>query len=158
MLGLFLKKLCYKNPVIWRDSFIKISLTYSVVFAIFTSMLSTFFPKKYLGLDIGNSAVKIAEVAGFRNRIAVTRLIKAQLPPQDPEQPRDMSPVALTLQLMVQKHQLRDKRVCSNLSGAYVASRLFTLPAMTHDELLAYIRNHAYEYFPASVNINEVEF
>lgn len=121
-------------------------------------MFTAFFPKKYLGLDIGNSSVKIAEVAVFRNRITVTRLIKAQLPPQDPEQPRDMVPVALALQPMVQKHQLRDKGVYSNLSGAYVASRLFTLPAMTHDELLSYIRSHASEYFPASVNINEVEF
>lgn len=121
-------------------------------------MFSVFFPKKYLGLDIGNSAVKIAEVAVFRNRITVTRLIKAQLPPQDPEQPRDMAPVALALQPMVQKHKLRDKRIYSNLSGAYVVSRLFTMPAMTHDELLAYIRSHASEYFPASVNISEVEF
>ena len=121
-------------------------------------MFTAFFPKKYLGLDIGNSAVKIAEVAVFRSKITVTRLIKVQLPPQDPEQPRDIAPAVLALQSMVQKHQLRDKQVYSNLSGAYVASRLFTLPAMTHDELLAYIRNHASEYFPASVNINEVEF
>jgi hypothetical protein len=41
-------------------------------------MPSTFLPKKYLGLDIGNSTVKLAEVAVFRNRIAVTRRIKAQ--------------------------------------------------------------------------------
>jgi type IV pilus assembly protein PilM len=39
-----------------------------------------------------------------------------------------------------------------------VASRLFTLPAMSHDELVAHIRSHAPDYFPASVNIGEVEF
>ncbi|MBI5805727.1 pilus assembly protein PilM [candidate division TA06 bacterium] len=121
-------------------------------------MFTAFFPKKYLGLDIGNSAVKIAEVAVSRSRITVTRLIKAQLPPQDPEQHRDMVPVAQALCDLAQKHQLRDKGVYSNLSGAYVASRLFTLPAMAHHELLAYIRSHASEYFPASVKINEVEF
>lgn len=123
-------------------------------------MMARLFSKSFYGLDIGFSSVKLAEITLSRGLLSLTRLEERALPPgmgtlSEPEAQQAVSGV---LRSFCREQKLCGLRAAANLSGAYVASRRFTLPAMSHPELLAYIREHAADYLPARVNLSDVEF
>ena len=123
-------------------------------------MIPKLFTKRYYGLDIGSSSLKIAEIAVVKGRLQVTRLLSQPLAIADSNASPEVAGATVSdaLRAMVARYQLAHSQVAANLSGAYVASRLFTLPAMSHAELLEYIHSHEAEYLPARVDPAEVEF
>lgn len=114
--------------------------------------------RKYYGLDIGSSSVKLAEITLAGNRLSLTRLEERALPPEPLSEPEARQAVSGALRIFCKDQRFCGLRAAANLSGAYVASRRFTLPAMSHPELIAHIREHAADYLPARVNLSEVEF
>ncbi len=123
-------------------------------------MMTIFSHKRFFGLDIGSSAVKIAEISIRGGKVSVERLLKMDLPamPDDlPDQERrDL--ISTAVRNLCQRNGLLNRQMAGNLSGAFVASRLFTLPSLSQEELVVYFQQHAQEYLPARVNLSEVEF
>jgi len=122
--------------------------------------MTIFSHKRFFGLDIGSSAVKIAEISIRGGKVSVERLLKMDLPaiPEDlPDQERrDL--ISSAVRNLCQRNGLLNCQMAGNLSGAFVASRLFTLPSLSQEELVVYFQQHAQEYLPARVNLSEVEF
>lgn len=118
------------------------------------------YKRKFYGLDIGSSSVKLAEITLAGSRLSLSRLEEMPLPSGLGPlfEPEARQAVAEVLSSFCKEKRFRGLRAAANLSGAYVASRRFTLPSMGHLELSAYIREHAADYLPARVNLNKVEF
>ena len=116
--------------------------------------------KRYLGLDVGSSAIKVAEVAAEGGSVRLKRLLKKELPAMPDDMPEDQREgiILAAIRELCRNEKLFNRSVSCNLSGAFVASRLFTLPTLSQEELSVYFRQHAQEYLPARVNLSEVEF
>ncbi|MRR09357.1 hypothetical protein EG831_04615, partial [bacterium] len=140
--------------------FLKNLVDFHGAFCYTDAMRIPFFDKRYYGLDKGSSGIKIAEITEARGRLAVTRLMKLSLPVEDLPLRPDLTPPAIVERLRVfcRGQGITGRSVAVNLSGAFVASRLFNLPVMSHAELQAYIQDHAQEYLPAGVSKDAVEF
>ena len=90
--------------------------------------------KAFYGLDKGSSGIKIAEITEAGGRLAVTRLMKLSLPVEDLPLRPDITPSGVTglLRQFCRKQGIAGRSVAANLSGAFVASRLFNIPVMSH--------------------------
>jgi type IV pilus assembly protein PilM len=116
--------------------------------------------KRYLGLDIGNSAVKMAEVSVDGGTVRLRKLLKKELPamPDDIPETERTGIIVSAIRELCREGRFFKRSISCNLSGAFVASRLFTLPTLSQEELSVYFRQHAQDYLPARVNLSEVEF
>ncbi|MDI6739898.1 MAG: pilus assembly protein PilM [Candidatus Edwardsbacteria bacterium] len=121
-------------------------------------MMPSFLAKKYVGLDIGPSCVKIAVLTAQGNRLAVQSLIRAPLDRAHglPSEGERNASIAETIRAAFAGLDPGLRRVATNLSGAYAVSRTFTLPVMPRSELLRHIVDNAPKYLPVGTEIEDM--
>lgn len=102
--------------------------------------------KTYIGLDIGSSAVKLAEITVNGKEVSLTLMASRVLPPGS-------DPVPILRNLF---RDIRGREIVSAASETFVVSRSFTLPVMAGDEFERFLRLHAPEYLPAQSRLEEV--
>ena len=116
--------------------------------------------KSLVGIDIGSSCVKVAEVAvrpkGFELLAAGT----APMPPEAIVQGAFLNSSAIVeaISAALAAAGTKTKRVATAVSGHSVIVKKITLPAMTREELEESIRWEAEQYIPFDINEVNLDF
>lgn len=116
--------------------------------------------KQVVGLDIGSSAVKIAELKPLRNNsYRVTSIGIESLPPQTIVDGAiiDRLPVSDAITKIFEEQKIKNKRVATSISGHSVIIKKITVPIHGEEDLDEVIRYEAQQYIPfelADVNLD----
>jgi len=116
--------------------------------------------KGVIGLDIGSSSIKVAELKETRGGYRLVNLGEAYLPPDaivnktivDPEK------VVQTISDLVRDLRVKTKRVVISLAGHSINIKKVSLPFMEEDELKEAIPWELEQYIPHSINDVNYDF
>jgi len=110
-------------------------------------------------VDIGSSAVKIAELRKVGNRYRIETAARGLLPPETIVDGAIISklPVSEAIERLFKEKRIRNSKVATSISGHSVIVKKVSLPAMTDEELSQSIQWEAEQYIPfdlAEVNVD----
>ncbi len=117
-------------------------------------MLSYFYRKEIVGLDIGSGAIKLVQLKKTKQGYI---LKKFGVLPIDPElivdgAVMDAGQVVSAIRELVGRESLRTKNVAMSVSGHSVIVKKIALPLMTEDELQESIKWEAEQFIPFDIN------
>jgi len=110
--------------------------------------------KSLIGLDIGSSGIKVAEI---RDTSKGYRLENFGIQPLPPEVIVDgavmnTSAVVDAIQELIRSKKIKTKNVCTSVSGHAVIIRKIKVPAVSEEELAQSIQWDAAQYVPFDIN------
>ena len=110
--------------------------------------------KKLLGLDIGTSSIKIAEldISGGNATLQNFGYLPTPLNSMAPEEIKDVYALGSAISSLIAEIRSKRKSVCVGLSGTSVIIRKITMPAMEEKMLKEQIRFEAEQYIPFDIN------
>jgi type IV pilus assembly protein PilM len=116
--------------------------------------------RSVVGLDIGTTAVRGAELAVRRGRVVLDRFGQVPVPPGAVVEGEIADPDAVAGQLKVLWRQARfgSRQVVMGVANQRVVVRLVDLPWMEQDELRRSLRYQVQEYIPIPVDDAELDF
>lgn len=116
-------------------------------------------PSTVLGLDIGSSAIKIAQLGKTTDGLKIHKLAIAPTPPMAMKDGNivEIAPLAEKVKELVRQNNLTVKQVVSAVTGQSIVIRTISLPVMTDRELKNSIQYEAEKYIPYSVAEAQVD-
>ena len=116
--------------------------------------------RKVVGLDIGTTAVRAAEVSVRRGQVVLERIGQAGLPDGavvDGEV-EDPAAVAIAIKDLWRRTRISSRRVIIGVANQRVVVRLVDLPWMQPDELRSSLGFQAGDYLPIPVDQTELDY
>jgi type IV pilus assembly protein PilM len=113
-----------------------------------------------IGLDIGSSAVRVAQVSGGRQGMSLTAFGQVALPPGaviDGEI-RDPGPVSEAINQLWKRAKIRGKKAIVGVSNQRVVVRQVDLPFLEEKEFRESLRFQAADYVPMPVEEAQLDF
>lgn len=115
--------------------------------------------KGLVGVDVGSSSVKVAELKKNGTDYSVAALGKADLAPDTIVDGAIISklPLASAIENVFREQKIRNNRVATSVSGHSVIVKKVSLPALSEEELAQSIQWEAEQYIPfdlAEVNVD----
>ncbi|MBL8073204.1 MAG: type IV pilus assembly protein PilM [Nitrospira sp.] len=126
-----------------------------------TDIISMLTPRRQLvGLDIGSSAIKIAQLKESKGRYA---LQKFGVKPLEPEvivdgTVMDEGRVVSAIQELCEEANVKNKYVAISISGHAVIIKKISLPPMPDEELEGQVKLAAEQYIPFDINEVNIDF
>ena len=110
--------------------------------------------KNLVGLNIGSSAVKIAEIKGAKRGAVLTNYGKMPLPPEAIVDGALMNATVIVdaITELVNMKKIKVKDVATSISGHSVIIKKINMPTMSEDELEESIQWEAEQYIPFDIN------
>jgi len=103
-------------------------------------------PKNRVGLDIGNSAVKILEISTVSDKSKLVALGIKKIQDQSKES------LANAIKNLTEESKVTSKNAIISISGSNVIVRFVLMPKMTDDELKSAIKFEAEKFIPFNIN------
>lgn len=126
-----------------------------------TDIISMLTPRRQLvGLDIGSSAIKIAQLKESKGRYS---LQKFGVKPLEPEvivdgTVMDEGRVVSAIQELCEEANVKNKYVAISISGHAVIIKKISLPPMPDEELEGQVKLAAEQYIPFDINEVNIDF
>ena len=116
--------------------------------------------KSLVGLDIGSSAVKVAELRQTASGYAVDAIGSAPVPPESIVDGAiiDATAVADVIRQVFEKNNITRKEVVASLSGNAVIMKKIVLPLMSEEELAESIYWEAEQYIPFDIQDVNIDY
>lgn len=115
--------------------------------------------KRCLGVDLGSSAIKVAELALEKDGIRVLRLASAPLDISATATPAERrSAIAKTLREILRNNRINTKEAVFAIAGQTAFVRRFRLPATTQERLERIIRYEARQQIPFPLERTQLEY
>lgn len=116
--------------------------------------------KGVIGLDIGSSSIKVAELRETKKGYALQNFGMAKLPPEAIVDGALMNAAAIVeaIQTLLGERKIKTKDVVTSVSGQSVMIKKIPLPAMTEEELEDQIQWEAEQYIPFDINDVNLDF
>lgn len=110
--------------------------------------------KRVIGLDIGTSSIKLAEMDVTSKGAQLLSFGFAPTPPNSVSggEILDLSGVGFTIQSLIQDLQIKRKKVATAMWGTAVIVKKITIPAMDRKLIQDQIRFEAEQYIPFDIN------
>ena len=110
--------------------------------------------KLALGLDVGSSMVKVAQLKETKKGFSLQHFGMAPLPPDTVVDGALMNPGAIvdTIKGIISGNKIKGKEVAISISGHSVIIKKVSLPQMTEEELQESIQWEAEQYIPFDIN------
>lgn len=110
--------------------------------------------KGLIGLDIGTSSVKMAELKETKKGYGLINFGMVPLPPESIVDGALMNSPAIVeaVETLISERKIKTKDVATSVSGASVMIRKITLPVMTEEELDEQIQWEAEQYIPFNLS------
>jgi len=104
----------------------------------------------FVGLDIGSSSIKVAQVAHEGKAFRLLSLGRAKMPPVNlsSEAPKDHVAVAETIKKLLNSLNIKSHYVVVSLPEKDLASRVVKVPQMSEEELASSLRYEADAFVP----------
>lgn len=117
--------------------------------------------RNWIGLDIGNHAIKLVQLKPRGNKVSLVNLVLHPLPPEaqeeaDPDLKLDV--ISDHIKQLFKEHDLRTRDVVSALPGDDAIVRYVKLPHMSQEELKNVIALEAEQYIPLSIDQVVLDF
>ncbi len=124
------------------------------------SVMSYFYGKSVVGLDIGSGAIKLVQLKKTKRGYLLQRF---GILPLDPElivdgAVMDASQVVLAIKELIAKESVRIKNVALSVSGHSLIVKKISLPLMTEEELQESIKWEAEQFIPFDINDVNIDF
>lgn len=119
------------------------------------------FSKRLVGLDIGSSAVKAIELSPYKKDSYRLSSLGLELLPQETIIDGAIIaklPVADAINRIFVDKKIRNKRVCTSISGHSVIVKKITLPEQSEEDLNESIRWEAEQYIPFEISDVNLDF
>jgi len=116
--------------------------------------------KGVIGLDIGSSSIKVAELKETKKGYGLVNFGVAPLPPEAIVDGALMNSAAIVeaIQTLINERKIKTKEVVTSVSGQSVMIKKIPLPAMTEQELEDQIQWEAEQYIPFDINDVNLDF
>jgi len=116
--------------------------------------------KGVIGLDIGSSSIKVAELRETKKGYALQNFGMATLPPEAIVDGALMNSAAIVeaIQTLINERKIKTREVVTSVSGQSVMIKKIPLPAMTEEELEDQIQWEAEQYIPFDINDVNLDF
>ncbi|MFH1155037.1 MAG: type IV pilus assembly protein PilM [Pseudomonadota bacterium] len=113
-----------------------------------------------VGLDIGSSFVKVAEIRESSKGISLKKLAVAYLPPGAIEEGsiREMETVANVIRKLFKSQKIKEKKVAISTGGYSVVVKTINMPTATEIDLQDSIRFEAEQYIPYDIEDVNIDF
>jgi type IV pilus assembly protein PilM len=113
-----------------------------------------------IGLDIGSSSIKVAELRETKKGYALQNFGMATLPPEAIVDGALMNSAAIVeaIQTLINERKIKTREVVTSVSGQSVMIKKIPLPAMTEEELEDQIQWEAEQYIPFDINDVNLDF
>lgn len=119
-----------------------------------------FSSKKILGLDIGSSSIKLAELS--HNKLGATidnfALIQSPQSALNSGEITDPILVAETIKTLYKENNFKNKNVCVGLSGTAVIVKKISMPQAQGKNIIEQVRYEAAQYLPFDINQVTLDF
>lgn len=116
--------------------------------------------KSVLGLDIGSSSIKIAELKETKTGLQLANFGVESLPPETIVDSTIMNAPAVVgaIRKLITANQIKTRDVATSVSGHSVIIRKITLPLMTDEEIASNIQWEAEQYIPFDINEVSIDY
>lgn len=110
--------------------------------------------KGLIGLDIGTSSLKVAELKDTKKGYTLENFGMVSLPPEAIVDGALMNSPAIVeaIETLISERKIKTKDVATSVSGSSVMIRKITLPVMTEEELDEQIQWEAEQYIPFNIS------
>lgn len=110
--------------------------------------------KGIIGLDIGSSSIKVAEVRDTKKGYHLENLGIQPLPPEVIVEGALMNASAVVdaIQTLLAERKIKVKNVCTSVGGTAVIVKRIKVPAQNKEELASSIQFDAAQYIPFDIN------
>jgi type IV pilus assembly protein PilM len=124
-------------------------------------VLDLFKNRNWIGLDIGNHAIKLVQLRSRGGKLALVNLALRAIPSEvqeeaDPEAKLDL--IAEHIKALFKEHDLRTRDVVTSLPGDDAIVRYVKLPHMSEEELRNVIALETEQYIPLSIDQVVLDF
>jgi type IV pilus assembly protein PilM len=119
-----------------------------------------FSSKKILGLDIGSSSIKLAELSLTKNGATIENFALVQSPQAALNSGEITDPilVAEAIKATFKENNFRNKNVCVGLSGTAVIVKKISMPHTMGKDIMEQVRYEAAQYLPFDINQVTLDF
>lgn len=119
-----------------------------------------FSSKKVLGLDIGSSSIKLAELTLTKNGATIDNFSLVQSPHSALNSGEITDPVlvAEAIKASFKENNFRNKQVCVGLSGTAVIVKKISMPQAQGKDIMEQVRYEAAQYLPFDINQVTLDF
>lgn len=116
--------------------------------------------KKVLGLDIGTTSIKVAELDVSKNGAKLINFAMTQTPPEAISSGEivDVGPISMVIRNLLQRSNIKRKNVVAGLWGPAVIVKKITIPSMDESLVAEQIRWEAEQYIPFDLNDINLDF
>lgn len=113
-----------------------------------------------VGLDIGSSMIKVAEVSETKKGMVLKRLAVSEIPPGviDDGVIKDMDVVAGAVKDVFKSNRIADQNVATSIGGYSVIVKKITVQNMTESQLQEQIQFEAEQYIPFDISDVNLDF
>lgn len=119
-----------------------------------------FSSKKVLGLDIGSSSIKLAELTLTKNGATIDNFALVQSPQSALNSGEITDPilVAEAIKSSFKENGFKNKQVCVGLSGTAVIVKKISMPNAGGKDIMEQVRYEAAQYLPFDINQVTLDF
>jgi type IV pilus assembly protein PilM len=116
--------------------------------------------KNVIGLDIGSSSIKVAELNETNRGYRLVNCAMAPIPPEAIVDGSLMDSVVIvdTIRDLIKSFKIKTKEVATSISGHSVIVKKISLPVITEDELAESIQWEAERYIPFDASDVNIDF
>lgn len=113
-----------------------------------------------VGLDIGSSVIKVAEVKPSSKEVALSKFGMTPIPPGliEEGQIMEMDELARIIRTLFKTHKIKSKNVAISTGGSSVVVKTISVPSVSEKALLESIRFEAEQYIPYDIDDMNVDF
>lgn len=113
-----------------------------------------------VGLDIGSSVIKVAEVKSSGKEIALSKFGMTPMPQGLIEEGQiiEIDELAQIIRTLFKTHKIKSKNVAITTGGSSVVVKTITVPSVSEKALLDSIRFEAEQYIPYDIDDMNIDF
>ncbi len=123
--------------------------------------LNMFFAtKKIIGLDIGSSSIKLAELSVSKNGAVLDNFALVQCPPQamNNGEITDSLLISEAIKAAFKENGFSNRRTCVGLSGTAVIVKKISIPKVESQNLKEQVNYEAAQYLPFDINQVNIDY
>ncbi len=116
----------------------------------FFNFFSSIFDRKFLGIDIGNFSIKLAELSKERDTFKLL-VVDEIVVPKDAKKPITDDEISKMLLILIDRNKIRTKRAIFSIENSFTNYAIIKLPKIEDKKIKEYIGLNFEHFLPVSL-------